>query len=117
MLYLYVHTSYAGPYLPIILCLNMCLHQVKQIFRLANTSISREGHDINCRFCLLDFKRLGFKWTNLPFLLLNVHTLDSIKIKYVMKNLHLQYGVNKGQMGLRMYSYNACCLSTYFFPT
>ena len=55
-------TSYAGPYLPIILYLNMCLHQVKQIFRLADTSISREGqYDINCKFCLLDFKRLGFK--------------------------------------------------------
>ena len=109
MLYLYVHTSYAGPYLPIILCLNMCLHQVKQIFRLANT------YDINCTFCLLDFKRLGFKWTNLPFLLLNVHTLDSIKITYVMKNLHLQYGVNNGQMGLRLYSYNSYCLLIFAY--
>ena len=83
------------------------------MFGLADTSISREGNRHDMNYTELDFKILGLKWTNLPFLLLYVHTLDSIRITYVMKILHWQYCVNKGQIELRMYSYDAYCLITF----
>ena len=54
-------SSYAGPYLPITLCLNMFLHQVKQMFGLADTSISREGNRHDMNYTELDFKILGLK--------------------------------------------------------